>query len=190
MDANLHTLPFKPAKNHWKQVWTLCRAPGRTRFFGLLRTGTRVHPCILGRSGITVFKREADGATPAGTLAVLGGYRRTGADRLSRVQRGLRPIKANLGWCDAPAHPAYNRPVRLPFAASHEKMLRQDALYDVCLVLDWNISRRARNRGSAIFMHLTRPDRGPTQGCIAIAPTLMHKLLPQLLAGVVLKIIA
>ncbi len=62
-------------------------------------------------------------------------------------------------------------------------MLRGDRLYDVCLVLDWNFSRRARNRGSAIFIHLTRKDGGPTQGCIALAPGRMRKLLPLLVSG-------
>ncbi len=95
----------------------------------------------------------------------------------------LRVVSGNLGWCDAPSDPCYNRPVALPFRASHEKMLRTDRLYDVCIVLDWNFSRRARNRGSAIFMHLTREDRGPTQGCIALDPALMRRLLPALLSG-------
>lgn len=95
----------------------------------------------------------------------------------------LRAVSADLGWCDAPSHPRYNRPVALPFGGSHEKMLRAVRLYDVCLVLDWNFSRRARNRGSAIFMHLTRMDGGPTQGCIALAPEQMRRLLPALVSG-------
>ncbi len=77
--------------------------------------------------------------------------------------RRLALATADLGWCDAPQSACYNRPVRLSFRASHEKMLRSDRLYDICLVLDWNFTRRARNRGSAIFMHLTRPDGGPTE---------------------------
>ncbi len=68
-------------------------------------------------------------------------------------------------------------------------MLRQDRLYDIVLVLDWNMTRRARNRGSAIFMHMTRPDHGPTQGCIALDPKLMRRLLPQLLCGVTIKVL-
>jgi L,D-peptidoglycan transpeptidase YkuD (ErfK/YbiS/YcfS/YnhG family) len=63
------------------------------------------------------------------------------------------PIRADMGWCDAPADANYNRRVRLPFRAKHEKMLRDDRLYDVCIVLDWNIRPRRRNGGSAIYMH-------------------------------------
>lgn len=162
--------------------WVVTRAPGRDLHRGLLRTGRSVYPCVLGRSGISVRKREGDGATPAGTVAVLGGYRKPSREIFAGMH-ALRVVSGNLGWCDAPSHPCYNRPVALPFRASHEKMLRTDRLYDVCIVLDWNFSRRARNRGSAIFMHLTREDRGPTQGCIALAPALMRRLLPALLSG-------
>jgi L,D-peptidoglycan transpeptidase YkuD (ErfK/YbiS/YcfS/YnhG family) len=59
----------------------------------------------------------------------------------------------------------------------------------VVLVLDWNVTRRARNRGSAIFMHLTRPDGGPTHGCIALDPKLVRRLLPQLLAGITIRVL-
>ena len=45
----------------------------------------------------------------------------------------------------------------MPYAASHERMLRADDLYDACIVLDWNIGPRRRGRGSAIFFHLARP---------------------------------
>lgn len=158
------------------------RAPGRKAHHALLRAGGAVYPCRMGRSGISVLKREGDGATPAGTLLVLGGYRKPGFD-FSAAMRRLAPAGPDLGWCDAPQSPRYNRPVRLPFKASHERMLRSDRLYDVCLVLEWNLARRARNRGSAIFLHLTRPDGGPTEGCIAIDPALMRRLLPRLLGG-------
>jgi L,D-peptidoglycan transpeptidase YkuD (ErfK/YbiS/YcfS/YnhG family) len=119
---------------------------------------------------------------------VLGGYRKPVPHQYGAGSRMLRPVTADLGWCDDPANAAYNCPVSLPFRASHEQMMRQDRLYDLVLVLDWNITRRARNRGSAIFMHLTRPDGGPTQGCIALDPQLMWRLLPKLLSGVAIKV--
>lgn len=73
-------------------------------------------------------------------------------------------------WCDEPRNANYNRLVKAPFALSHEEMMRKDGLYDVCLVLDWNITARSRNRGSAIFMHLIRPGYEPTAGCVALHP--------------------
>jgi L,D-peptidoglycan transpeptidase YkuD (ErfK/YbiS/YcfS/YnhG family) len=131
----------------------------------------------MGRSGMTVFKREGDGATPIGDLALLSGYFRR--DRLARPRTAvaLAPIRRDAGWCDAPRHPAYNRPIRLPFAASHEEMARADHLYDMVMVLDWNIRSRRRGRGSAIFLHLAKPGFQPTEGCVALMPRAMRRLL-------------
>jgi len=138
-----------------------------------------VFPCALGRSGISALKREGDGATPFAVLPVLHGYRKSPLKAL-RSPLSIQEIPRNLGWCDAPSDPNYNRPVRLPFHASHESMLRADPLYDVCVVLDWNISERRRNRGSAIFLHIARPGLQPTEGCIAVSPATMRRLLPHL----------
>ena len=75
----------------------------------------------------------------------------------------------NDGWCEEPRHGSYNRPIRLPSSAGHETMWRDDRLYDIVGVLDWNISPRVSGRGSAIFLHLARPGYRPTAGCIALS---------------------
>lgn len=141
-------------------------------------------PCILGRSGVTWLKREGDGATPAGALKLLKVLHRP--DRLDRPPAPKLPhatVAPADGWCDDPGHPRYNRPVRLPFAASHEALWRTDGVYDVIGILDWNARPARRNRGSAIFFHLTRPDRAPTAGCIAVSRRDMLRLLPRLAPG-------
>lgn len=139
-----------------------------------------VFPAVLGRSGRTMLKREGDGSTPLGTMQLLGGFYRADRLHLPPTRLAMEPIRADMGWCDAPDHACYNSLVRLPLAASHEKMLRDDRLYDICLVLDWNISQRRRHRGSAIFWHLSHESGRPTEGCIAIAPQAMLQLLPML----------
>ena len=73
------------------------------------------------------------------------------------------------GWCDDPGDRNYNRPVRLPYPASHEAMWRDDHLYDVVVVLGHNDGPRRRGVGSAIFFHLADPRRRPTAGCIAVS---------------------
>jgi len=147
------------------------RKPGAaTR--GVLIADGRMLPCALGRAGPTVFKREGDGATPAHALMRPSWcYWRSDRGLRPRAILPLRPIGPDDGWCDAPEHPSYNAPVRLPFAASHEVMLRRDCLYDICIVLDWNMTPRgrARHRGSAIFLHMVKPGYPPTAGCIALA---------------------
>lgn len=165
------------------------RAPGRHRHLGLLQAGQRVFPCLLGESGITVIKREGDRATPAGRLRILGGYFRR--DRMMRLATTMvmHDAATDDGWCDDPAAPQYNRPVRLPFNMSHEFMRREDRLYDICLVLDWNFRPRIRGRGSAIFLHQTSADGKPTLGCIAVEPNLMRKLLKRLRRDAVVRVL-
>lgn len=154
----------------------------------LVAAGGRVMPGALGRSGISCRKHEGDGATPLAAMRLLAGYFRRG--RMPAVSRlPLAPIRADLGWCDAPADPNYNRPVRLPFRASHEDMLRPDRLYDAVVVLDWNVTERRRGRGSAIFLHVARPGFAPTEGCVAIQPAAMRWLLPRLSRRTVLRVV-
>jgi len=136
---------------------------------GRARFGANAWPCALGPAGIRALKREGDGATPVGSFAprrVL--YR---ADRVAAPKTDL-PVAALApedGWCDDPADPAYNRQVRLPYPARHERLWRDDGIYDVIVILGHNDAPPVPGRGSAIFLHVAQPDYAPTQGCIALA---------------------
>lgn len=125
--------------------------------------------CALGRSGISSDKSEGDGATPVGTFPFRRAFYR--ADRMAepRTALDLRAIEADDGWCDDPASPHYNRPVRLPFAASHETLMREDGLYDIVVVLGHNDDPPVPGLGSAIFLHVAAPGYAPTEGCVALA---------------------
>lgn len=122
-------------------------------------------------------KREGDGGTPLGRLRVLRGFYRADRIRRPRTRLPLQPIRPENGWCDAPGHRRYNQGVTLPFAASHERMWRDDHLYDVVLDLDWNRHPAIRGRGSAIFLHCARPGFLPTEGCVAIDRRAAARLL-------------
>jgi L,D-peptidoglycan transpeptidase YkuD (ErfK/YbiS/YcfS/YnhG family) len=157
---------------------------------GFLQAGRLVFPCALGKGGISANKREGDGATPLASMRILSGYFRS--DHFAKARRTalrMAPIGADLGWCEVPDDRNYNRPVRIPYGASHERMRRDDRLYDACLVLDWNISPRRRGRGSAIFFHLARPGFTPTLGCVAVTARTMARLLPLISARTVLKVV-
>ncbi len=167
---------------------TLRTAPGN-RCRGLLQAGHLTFPAAIGRSGTSIFKREGDGCTPVAAMPVLAGYRRAGRVSFATSPLALRAIRPTDLWCDAPWHAAYNRPVQAPFSARHEKMARKDGLYDLCLVLDWNISSRKRFAGSAIFFHLCHADFRPTEGCIAIPLRTMLRLLPLIRKGTVLRVL-
>ncbi len=155
---------------------------------GRLHAGPVVLRCAIGCAAIRQFKREGDRATPAGALRLLGGFFRQ--DKISRQAwvSPMRPVRPSDGWCDDPDSPLYNRHVALPCRASHEKLWREDRLYDLVLVLDYNIRPRRKNRGSAIFLHCARPDFAPTGGCIALHLGDLRRLLPRLSRKTVLTI--
>ncbi|MCX8999301.1 hypothetical protein NOF55_19535 [Rhizobiaceae bacterium BDR2-2] len=158
----------------------LVRAAPRDRRRAVLQAGPLCIPAAIGRSGITAFKREGDGATPRASMRILGGYVR--GDRIADAKSllDLKRIRRTMLWCDAPGDANYNRPVAHPFKKSHEELMREDGLYDIVLVMDWNVTCRAQGRGSAIFFHLIRPGYEPTAGCVAIARRDMLRLLPHI----------
>lgn len=155
----------------------------------ILQYGPLSMPAAIGRSGTTARKREGDGATPIASMRLLNGFFRGDRMRNLRTRLPMRRIRPDMLWCDAPRDPNYNRLVRRPLKASHEEMRRKDGLYDACLVLDWNVTSRRRNRGSAIFFHLIRPGFEPTAGCVAIRPADMRRLLPLIGRGTMLKVV-
>ena len=122
-----------------------------------------------GRGGISPHKHEGDGATPAGLLRLVRVLYR--ADRIKPpvCVVPVEPIGPQDGWCDDVADAAYNKPVRLPCSTSHEALWREDHVYDVIGVLDWNLAPIVKGRGSAIFFHVATADYAPTAGCVALA---------------------
>lgn len=155
----------------------------------ILRYGPLSIRAAIGRSGTTARKREGDGATPIAAMRLLNGFWRGDRMRGLATRLPMQRIRADMLWCDAPESPRYNRLVSAPFGPSHEAMHRPDGLYDVCLVLDWNVSSRRKNLGSAIFFHLARPGFEPTAGCVAIKATDMRRLLRHLGRGTTLKVV-
>jgi L,D-peptidoglycan transpeptidase YkuD (ErfK/YbiS/YcfS/YnhG family) len=144
---------------------------------GLLRFRGETLRCAIGKGGITGAKQEGDGATPIGLLPLRRVLWR--ADRGPRPTTGLscEPIAPEDGWCDDPTHRDYNQAIRLPHPARHETLWREDAVYDVIAVLGWNDAPVQRGRGSAIFLHVARPDFAPTEGCVALPERELRRVL-------------
>jgi L,D-peptidoglycan transpeptidase YkuD (ErfK/YbiS/YcfS/YnhG family) len=143
---------------------------------GRLIAGATVFPCALGRAGITHDKREGDGATPAGRWRLAGFYLR----RPAPLRAPWRLTRRDDVWCDDARSFLYNRPLRAPLRLNHEEMWRNDRLYDVVGVMDYNLVPRVLGRGSAIFFHLATEELGPTAGCVALRARDMRRLLPRL----------
>ena len=144
---------------------------------GLLRFRGETLRCALGKGGIRADKTEGDGATPPGLLPVRRLLWRADRGPRPRAAVPAEPLAPGDGWCDAPGHADYNRQVRLPHAARHERLWREDAVYDLVGVLGWNDAPVVRGRGSAIFLHVARPDLAPTEGCIALPERDLRRLL-------------
>ena len=156
---------------------------------GWLIAGATQIPCAIGRGGIGHSKMEGDGRTPAGRFAILSFLFRPDAGLRPGRNFRVLPIRRDLAWCDDPRDGNYNRLVRLPpEETSRERLWREDCLYDVIGVLDYNIRPRVVGRGSAIFFHLARPDLSPSAGCVALRPADMRRLLPRLSREVVMVV--
>jgi L,D-peptidoglycan transpeptidase YkuD (ErfK/YbiS/YcfS/YnhG family) len=130
--------------------------------------GDRRWRCALGAGGVREDKVEGDAATPAGEFPLRRVYFRNDRLVLPKVALPARPINEHDGWCDDPRAPTYNRLVHIPNEWSHEKMWREDGLYDLVVVVGYNDDPPEGEWGSAIFLHIAREDM-PDQGCVAFA---------------------
>lgn len=162
------------------------RAVAGAKSRGRVRVADLNMPCALGAGGISAFKREGDGRTPQGRFALCGGFFR--GDRMAKPAPWLVATRPFWGWCDAPDAASYNRRVNRPCSASHELLWREDSVYDVVIVLDYNLAPRRRGRGSAIFFHIAHENFSPTAGCVAISVHNMRRLLPRLAKNCVMVV--
>ena len=124
--------------------------------------------CTLGKAGVGIKKREGDNITPKGTYKILNIYYRK--DRIKKISSKLRliAITKQMGWCDDPDSKYYNKLIKLPTEYSHEKFFRKDNIYDLVLVLNYNMKPIIKNKGSAIFIHVAKKNK-KTAGCIALS---------------------
>ena len=141
------------------------------------RLGDRRFRCALGPAGPRAGKREGDGATPVGRFPLRRVLYRPDRMAAPATELPVQALAPQDGWCDDPADPAYNRPVRLPYGARHEKLWLDDAVYDVIVVIGHNDAPPIAGQGSAVFLHVARPGYTPTEGCVALAlPDLLEFL--------------
>jgi len=125
--------------------------------------------CSLGKAGVREKLIEGDNVTPKGTFKIIKIYYRK--DRIKNLYSQFRLIRItkNMGWCDDPRSKKYNQPIRIPTKYSHEKLYRDDSLYDLVMVLNFNTKPTIKKRGSAIFIHIKKNNYKKTKGCIALS---------------------
>jgi L,D-peptidoglycan transpeptidase YkuD (ErfK/YbiS/YcfS/YnhG family) len=154
-------------------------AAGNPRRGWLTAAGLTV-PVALGRGGIKADKREGDGGTPRGTFQPRQLWWRADRHPRPKTHLPIRAIRPEDGWCEDPRSRHYNQPIRLEGDQDGDRLTRADHLYDVIVEIDHNTSPRIAGRGSAVFLHLARPDFSPTAGCVSMTRSAMLRLLERL----------
>ena len=145
--------------------------------------------CSLGKAGIGIKKKEGDNLTPKGKFKLIQVFYR--ADRIKKIKTDLpkKTIARNMGWCDDSRSNNYNRLIKLPFNFSYEKLYRKDNIYDLVVLISYNTKPIIRNKGSAIFIHISRRNFSPTKGCIALKKDNLLQLLSKVKKNIKIKII-
>ncbi len=144
--------------------------------------------CAIGKRGITSKKREGDKKTPKGTFKFVSLFYRK--DRVKKISTSLKKnvIKKNMGWCDDPDSKHYNKLIKFPFKFSAEKLFLKKNIYDIILIINFNLKPVIKNKGSAIFLHISKKNYEPTNGCIAVSLQDMKLLLSKINKKTILKV--
>ena len=144
--------------------------------------------CALGKGGVKKKTMEGDNITPKGIFKIIKIYYRP--DKIKKIKTLIKKIKIkkNMGWCDDPNSRFYNKMINLPTKYSHEKLYRNDHLYDLIVVLSYNTNPIIKNRGSAIFMHIANNSYKKTKGCIALKKEHLIKIISKVKKNTKIKI--
>ena len=136
--------------------------------------------CAIGKRGIGYKRKEGDFITPKGRYKIK--YILYRKDRVIKIKTKIKKhvIKKNMGWCDDPKSKKYNKLIKLPFSYRYEKLYRRENIYDIILVLDYNMRPIKKNKGSAIFIHVAKKNYKKTEGCIALKKIHLIKILKEI----------
>ena len=124
--------------------------------------------CAIGKRGIGKKQKEGDQITPKGIFRVKKILYRK--DKVRRLPSKIKkiPIEKSMGWCDDPLSKDYNKLIKYPFSYKSENLYKTNNIYDIILVLNFNMQPIKKNKGSAIFIHIAKSNFEPTEGCVAI----------------------
>ena len=136
--------------------------------------------CAIGKRGIGNKRKEGDLITPKGKYKIK--YILYRKDRIKRIQSKIKKIAItkSMGWCDDPKSKDYNKLIKLPTNYSYEKLYRRENIYDLILVLNFNMRPIVRKKGSAIFIHIAKKNYKKTEGCVAINKISLLKVIKKL----------
>ena len=144
--------------------------------------------CAIGKRGIKKKKKEGDLITPVGQYKIKFILFRK--DRVKNLKTTLKKIPINrvIGWSDDSKSNKYNKLIKYPYNFSSEKLYRKDNIYDIILVLNYNMNPVKKNKGSAIFIHIAKKNYEKTKGCVAIKKNDIIKLVEKLKRNTLVRI--
>ena len=136
--------------------------------------------CAIGKRGIGLKRKEGDQITPKGKYKI--NYILYRKDRIRKIQSKLKKIviTKNMGWCDDPKSKDYNKLIKLPSNYNYERLYKKENIYDLVLVLNFNMRPIVKKRGSAIFIHIAKKNYKKTEGCVAINKIQLLKIIKEL----------
>ena len=146
----------------------------------LLKFNGNSYKCAIGKNGVTTEKKEGDGCTPLGEYSLGCIYFRKDRLILPDVKLPTIAIDKNAGWCDDVTSNDYNRPIAFPFKYSAERLFRDDSIYDIVCIINYNSDPVIKGKGSAIFLHIALDDYSGTEGCVALQQNDLIQLLSQI----------
>ena len=144
--------------------------------------------CSIGKRGIGFKRREGDLITPKGKYKIK--YILFRKDRIKKIDSKIKkiPIKKNMGWCDDSRSKQYNKLIRLPYGYRYEKLYKKENIYDIILVLNYNMKPIIKKKGSAIFIHVSKKNYKKTKGCVALKKKDLLKIVKDLKKNTQVKI--
>ena len=144
--------------------------------------------CAVGKRGVNLKRKEGDFITPIGLYKIK--YILYRKDRIKKIPSKLRKIriKKNMGWCDDPKSKRYNKLVNLPFSYGYEQLFKKENIYDIILVLNYNMNPVKKDKGSAIFVHVAKKNYEKTRGCVAVKKLDLLKILKEIKVKTKVKI--
>ena len=146
--------------------------------------------CAIGKRGIGFKRKEGDFITPKGKYKVK--YILYRKDRIKKIQSKIKKIiiKKNMGWCNDTESTKYNKLIKLPSSNSHEKLYKKERIYDLVLVLNYNMNPIVKGKGSAIFIHVAKKNYKKTEGCVALKKIHLLKIVEGLKKNTLVKIVS
>ena len=132
-----------------------------------LKVGEFELKCCIGKRGISKNKIEGDLRTPSGNFNLGNLYWRSDRVKKPKTKLFCKKIKKNVGWCNDSNNRFYNKEIKINKKIKYEKIYRHDYKYDLFILIKYNYLKTKKNKGSAIFIHLTKNYKA-TAGCIAL----------------------